>query len=778
MTNKTIEIAFAAFLHDIGKFIQKIAEDSGEKITEDFKLRYLPVRDGRYGYPHAAYTAFFILKYLKNIPGIKDIQEFTDLAAKHHLPDSKNIKKEELYIQYADRLSAGMEREKSEDSINYRDFTKTRLISIFDELDNTIKKYEDRRYQYDLAPFNADSIFPIEKEDSSADYTTISKGFERDLAGIKANTLEDYFNQFDTICEKWTTFIPSASAGETLPDISLYDHSKTTSAIAQALYLYHQEYGDYKIDIKDGGTESKTEKFLYFKAKFNGIQNFIFSEGGETNKKAAKILRGRSFYISFLMNRIANLICDRLELAHTAIIMNAAGTITAVLPNTEKTKNILLKTEEQINNWLIKYFYGEVSVSFAYIPASGNDLTFKNNTHNGLDYKMAEELKEKKFTWLPLDKFGVVNDYFNEGQYPCPFCGKRPANERTSEKIGEVNSCDICEDLIKIGEQLSRKERKPYLLKVPLFGEENNPIYKTVQIKDYDNLYVPLTDDGRNVKDFDTLTKNESEQGIEALGVLKADIDNLGSLFSRISKKGGLSRRVTLSRMLDAFWTQWLPNELEKNKKFSNIYTVFSGGDDLFLIGKWDTVIDFALHLKDKFKAYTCNSSEISFSAGIAILASKMPISKFYELSEYALEKSKNYEIDDRAKNALTLFNETIPWERKDDLQTTYNDLESLIRSKKINSAALTKIMEFINMANAEDRILTKKGKYSQEELQSFKWRALLTYFIARNDKFKGNEDKRERIMHFIKDIEQQNSRSILKTMLWRNIYENRTRRS
>lgn len=645
-------------------------------------------------------------------------------------------------IKEADKISAGSTSQ--EQSQNY-------LISIFDELDGEVINYQNRRYQYTLGELSPENVFPKSKKNTPADKNTIVKDFKTDFK--KTGNLEERLKSLDETGKKWFTFVPSA----VMPDISLYDHARTTSALAQALYVYHKSNNDTKIGSPK---DNEKKKFLYFKAKFNGIQNFIFSTGSQTNKKAAKILRGRSFYISLLMKRTAALLCENLGITNMAIVMNAAGSITAILPNTDKTKNSIETVKQTINDWLIEKFYGEVTVSFAYVEVSAQDVVSNLET---VSAQIIKKLDEAKYTKLPLNKLQVVDNYFKEGETPCPYCGKRPS---------KAESCDICQDLINIGENIINKTEIPNL-KVPIFGK-----YTTVYKDDYDNLYVPH--ENYITKDFDKIA--EQSKGIEVLGVLKADVDNLGALFRQVAERGGLSRQATLSRLLDAFWTMWLPNELATKEKYKNIYTVFAGGDDLFLIGPWDIIIDFALHLRDKFTEFSCGNK--NFSAGIAFLKSGEPIDTFYRLSEEALEKSKHYRKagnnnDDAPadKNALTLFGETISWESKETLNGCYQDIEKLIEEGKLNSGALYKLMSFIDMAKTAEEITSGGKKVPYKDMQPLKWKALLTYFISRNKEIKELKDKQEIIEYFIQRIEDKNQRSILKAMLWRNIYENRERR-
>ena len=97
-------------------------------------------------------------------------------------------------------------------------------------------------------------------------------------------------------------------------------------------------------------------------------------------------------------------------------------------------------------------------------------------------------------------------------------------------------------------------------------------------------------------------------QGIQALGVLKADVDQLGMLMAAGIPPGmfSISRLAALSRQLDFFFCVYLPHLLKTDSRFQDIYTVFAGGDDLFLIGPWNRIIDLSLHLRKAFAWYVC----------------------------------------------------------------------------------------------------------------------------------------------------------------------------
>ena len=116
-------------------------------------------------------------------------------------------------------------------------------------------------------------------------------------------------------------------------------------------------------------------------------------------------------------------------------------------------------------------------------------------------------------------------------------------------------------------------------------------------------------------------------------------------------------------------------------KDFSKIYTVYSGGDDLLLVGPWETIIYFADELYKKFREFTCNNEDITLSAGIAIVKPKLPVSKWAYIVNELIERSKN-----AGRDRLTIFDTTIKWEELGDLIDFMNTLHENMEGNKLNS--------------------------------------------------------------------------------------------
>ena len=179
------------------------------------------------------------------------------------------------------------------------------------------------------------------------------------------------------------------------------------------------------------------------------------------------------------------------------------------------------------------------------------------------------------------------------------------------------------------------------------------------------------------------IAESEYCKGNQLIGVLKADVDNIGMIFSEGLKENlTISRYLTISRMVDLFFSGWMYRILKETQDYQQIYTVYSGGDDLVLVGPWEKVIYFAQRLNQEFKRFTCKNDEnITISAGIAIVKPKHPISAAVALADKYLDMSKT-----GGKDRITLFDTTVKWseldhliEYKDKLNKGYEDFSDIL---------------------------------------------------------------------------------------------------
>ena len=326
MDDRALKVGIAAFMHDTGK----IADESLLSVSAEFFRNhadlYQPFYHGRHTHRHAVLTAAFIEKMEPYLPSrlttvnweLED--SFINLSAGHHRPETAL----QWIVAVADRVSSGWDRaifDKEHDQvIAARDYKKTRMLPLFEfllqEQDGENGAHKAHQYCYPLRVVSARDIFPVlkatdEKLDgkhAEEDYHDLFAAFLQALQDLyhKEDNLALWFDHFENLFMVFTSSVPAARAGQIIPDVSLYDHSKTTAALAVALYLYHRQTDTLSIpSVKD----YDTKKLLVVSGDFYGIQKFIFSDSGEAGKNRSKILRGRSFAVSLMAELAADMLC-------------------------------------------------------------------------------------------------------------------------------------------------------------------------------------------------------------------------------------------------------------------------------------------------------------------------------------------------------------------------------------------------------------------------------------------------------------------------------------
>jgi len=176
-------------------------------------------------------------------------------------------------------------------------------------------------------------------------------------------------------------------------------------------------------------------------------------------------------------------------------------------------------------------------------------------------------------------------------------------------------------------------------------------------------------------------------QGAPYLGALMLDADRMGEAFARgfahLKEPMSPGRIATLSRAIETFFTLEVGGLIQnaadysehlgfsaleaetKARRYRLIYTVYSGGDDLFLIGPWDVLLDFALDLNALYQRYTAHPG-LSLSGGFVLLRPTTPVPMIYEAvrqaEEQAKARGKAPESPSRGQGHLALFGQAVPW--------------------------------------------------------------------------------------------------------------------
>ena len=194
--------------------------------------------------------------------------EIEELILYHHHPPKSAFVETTKILQKADQHSS-KERQKSGKK---KEVKKEPLISVFSKV-NLEQNQSINEYYVPLRKLTTDSseFFPKPSKPEAMEgwnlqdsYKQLWNEFQKESETIKNQT---DFNTLYYLTKKYTSLIPSAAYVDE-PDISLFDHSKTTAALATCLYHYHQEHQQIPSDEENC--------YLVINGDLSGIQDFIY----------------------------------------------------------------------------------------------------------------------------------------------------------------------------------------------------------------------------------------------------------------------------------------------------------------------------------------------------------------------------------------------------------------------------------------------------------------------------------------------------------------------
>ena len=510
-------VALAGLLHDLGKLAERAGLAVESAALEKNVHQYSPYHQthaqdrGWFSHKHAAYTALAfdqIEAWLPKVRGDAETAPFggvvddslINAAARHHRPETCL----QWIIATADRVASGFERSEfekynaaeQEQTATKKNHYTARLLTLFEQIRlDSGKETGPLQYRYRLEPMTPAALFPVaatgyehdDKDRARQEYARLWAGFTAALAEIPAShrdALPLWLDHFETLWACYASAIPSATAFNTKPDVSLYDHSKAVAALAVALWRYHYDQNHDPETVRRALAERADwhqPKLLLIQGDCFGIQDFIFATGGETQKRAAKLLRGRSFYVSLLSECAALRVLEALDLPGTSQIINAAGKFLIVAPNTPETLENLNRVQNELNAWFLQYAWGQSGIGLAWEPASCQDfLKGAGGTRPFAElikrlFQRLEDIKLRRFELCgaqpPAPLFtGYLEQFSAHGE--CKVDGRSPA---TREIAVGVWVSDLAADQIAIGRLLTQRDRV-LITREPLTGKTLKPL--------------------------------------------------------------------------------------------------------------------------------------------------------------------------------------------------------------------------------------------------------------------------------------------------------------
>jgi CRISPR-associated protein Csm1 len=165
---------------------------------------------------------------------------------------------------------------------------------------------------------------------------------------------------------------------------------------------------------------------------------------------------------------------------------------------------------------------------------------------------------------------------------------------------------------------------------------------------------------------------------------------------------------------------------------------VFSGGDDLCIIGAWDKIMHFAADFRENFSKFTNYNPSVTLSGGIAMFSPSLPVRSAAAMAEDALHDAKNRkkedknedeaEDDDPLKDGISAFGVTASWKDYGESLINAKEIVGYMEEKQgkkpvVSSAVVYKMIDFANRAQS-----AKKGN-----MRDMVWRSNYRYIISRN---------------------------------------------
>lgn len=699
---------------------------------------------------HSKLGGDFLEQYLKPNEETERLLNCVRYHHKDYLQKAKLDKNDLAYIVYeADNIASGMDRRENEGEEKGFD-PKLNLDSIFSVF------YSDKEIQvankYPLIYKDINKAFNYPRKDISL---ATNSNYEALLNKIKSHFItkdisQISINQLLQILEEGFSYVPSSTNRAEVCDISLYVHSKITSAVASCMKLYfdEQQIQDYKKYCFNSGSKIfRNEKiYLLISGDISGIQDFIYTI---PSKGALKTLRGRSLYIDLLLEEFIDEYLEQIGLSRANVLYSGGGHFYILVPNIEDTKKAIDKLQAKMNRWLMENIGINLYLAIGMAECSANNL-MKSEVQGNLFATVNKKLKDDKTIRYSKDEnfleyiFNVEKEE-DTAKKECNIC------HNLVDKLWKYNSdeeiaCEFCLNLYKLGQDILTQDLVFVISEekidggIKIFGKDKDLYLYAVNIADIDmfkgkilriysknnllendlaiRLYLAdysAKNENDEVMTFDDLAKSSCkiDKGIKRLGVLRLDIDDLSIAFSSgfVSDKdkiednlryATLSRYADLSKDISMFFKVAinkicagdLTGCVDFEEKAFNIFgiakapkrkvnIIYAGGDDLFLVGAWDEVLEVAIDINRAFKQFT--NGKLTLSAGMAMFSPTYPISKMAEIAGLLVQMSKSK----KDKNSIALFGMETNLKANGQLECkhiyTWTDFEMKVCKEKMN---------------------------------------------------------------------------------------------
>lgn len=728
----------------------------------------------------------FIIPYIKsNFPQLADASFFTN----PYFSENNEVADLRIVVDQAYSLAVGLDGLKLPEKDNYTQYlgTVTEGISITDDRDSG--KKEDERYFYKPEPLSIKKTsFPekLSAPISETAYKSLWNKFIEEYEKAPSGNFQVHFDTLTHLLHKFTWGVTDGYNN------SLYDHCRIASALAVAIYESKQKNAiDDKELLLISGDISGIQNFIYNPA-FNGQEvydgvagrlrgrsfylnlllktladyliekldlysvNIVWATGGhfliiapntfyckEALKTAKKEIAEWVWqeFQGALGVAVADLEISRDEIKDFSSAKQQLSNNTSVLklhPFTAPLSFQIESDDQWENPWVIR-------MQQDICRDTSRDMSEE-------DCKIADEYQSKTSDV----RRSVQSIHFDK-------IGRALINARTLQLYRRQVTFLDTEKVVRIPQSISEAKKfaeifpNNVLIEFPKFerywllSPESLPKQGTelrltiINHKNPDIFFVgessstntaqgfyliadAVKTEGSNcIVEFDSLAQQSI--GVNFLGVLRMDVDNLGQVFHSglLQQERHLTKIASISRMMDWFFSGYL-NTLVSNK---NLYTTYAGGDDLFIVGAWNEILELAETIESDFKEFCAHNPSLHISAGIALCKGKYPIARAAEdaalLLEIAKSEKRDYLLEDTDKNSLAFLERKISWQNWYQVKKLANKLIENIENKNLSRRFVYNILQLYKNHIDPNR------KFGEKLDPDIIWLPRFLYSLARN---------------------------------------------
>lgn len=403
---------------------------------------------------------------------------------------------------------------------------------------------------------------------------------------------------------------------------------------------------------------------MFLIATVSGIQDYLFDihqvGGGQ-----ARALRARSFQIQAITEAITLRLLRATDLPAERVLLRAAAKVALDARGMDEAARTRLRaTVTEIQHWLRDGTQGRLRLSVAEVDGE---------THPPWTTAQQALARSKLRPWRDL---AIGASGWRPEELVVMSARDRDVQARRDEDVGRMLvHAESIEFLAELAQEAVATTGAPRGAEFDAAGlrvrlaarasPTSTALVGTLPAHRF-ALHVPTDADGRLVEFVELAGR---AQGAPMLGVLKADVDGLGGAMTRsaeVDPSGEELRR--LSSALNDFFGGEMQAAMRAGiagGRWSDLYTVFAGGDDALLVGPWDAVLDFAGHLREVFAKRFESPHGLTISAGLALVKPRFPIRLGADQAEQLLRRAKSTAALGAAapKDQFAAFDDVWKWE-------------------------------------------------------------------------------------------------------------------